>query len=56
MWFLIEETRFQNVFENKLAKWPHCKIKTSKCTLTTNSYDFARRSGHERYVIKLSIE
>ncbi len=30
--------------------------KASECTLTTNSYDFARRFGHERYIIKLSIE
>jgi len=30
--------------------------KPSKYTPTTNSYDFARRSGHLRYIIKLSIK
>jgi hypothetical protein len=55
MWFLIEEGRFHNVFEDEPAKWPIAKQKASKCTLTTNPYDFAR-SGHERYIIKLSIE
>ncbi len=46
--FLLEEGRFHNVFEDKPAKWPIAKKKTksSKYTPTTNSYDFARRSGH----------
>jgi hypothetical protein len=55
MCFLIEEGRFHNVFEDQPAKWPIAKKKTSKCTLTTNSYDFARRYGRQRYIIKLSI-
>jgi hypothetical protein len=32
------------------------KKKPSKYTPTTNSYDLARRSGHKRYIIKLSIK
>jgi hypothetical protein len=34
----------------------HCKKKPSKYTPTTNSYEFARRSAHLRYIIKLSIK
>ncbi len=32
------------------------KKKLSKYTPTTNSYDFARKYDHERYIIKLSIK
>jgi hypothetical protein len=47
--------RFHNVFEDKPTKWPIVKIKNpSKYTPTTNSYGFAIRSGHEKYIIKLS--
>jgi hypothetical protein len=47
MWLLIEEGRFHNVFEDKPAKYPlQKKKKPSKYTPTTNSDDFARRSGH----------
>jgi hypothetical protein len=59
MWFLLEEGRFHNVFEDKPAKWSiakNKKKKPSKYTPTTNSYDFARRSGHKKYIIKLSIK
>jgi len=45
---LLEEGRFHNVSDDKLAKWPIAakkKKKPSKYTPTTNSYDFARRSG-----------
>jgi hypothetical protein len=45
MWFWLEGGRFHNVFDDKLAKWPITKKKPSKYTPTTNSYDFARRSG-----------
>jgi hypothetical protein len=45
MWFLLEEGRFQYVFEDKPAKWPITKKKHHNIA-HTNSYDFARRSGH----------
>jgi len=49
--FLLDEWRFHNVLNDKPAKWPIAKnLKTpSKYTPTTNSYDFARRYGHEKY-------
>jgi hypothetical protein len=46
MFFLLEEGRFHDAFENKPAKWPNAKKKPSKYTPTTNSYDFATRFGH----------
>jgi len=46
MWFLFEEGRFHNVFDDKWAKWPIAQEKTSKYTPTTNSYEFAKWSGH----------
>ncbi len=48
MWILGEEGTFHNVLDDKPAKWPIAKKKkkTIKITPTTNSYDFARRSGH----------
>jgi hypothetical protein len=52
----LEEGRFHNVFEGIPAKWLIAKKKPSKYTPTTNSYDLARRSGHKRYIIKLSIK
>ncbi len=44
---LLEERRFHDVFDDKL-KGPIAKKEknSSKYTPTTNSYDFARRSGH----------
>jgi hypothetical protein len=45
MWFLLEEGRFHNDFDDKL-NGPLQKKTQSKYTPTTNSYDFARRSGH----------
>ncbi len=53
---LFEEGRFHNVFDDKWDKWPIAKEKASKYTPTTNSYDFAKWSGHERYIIKLFIK
>jgi len=35
---------------------PLQRKKPSKYTPTTNAYDFARRSGHLRYILKLSIK
>jgi len=48
MWFLLEEGRFHNVFDDKLTKWPIAKKrkKLSKYTPTTNSYDFAKKYSH----------
>jgi len=47
MWFLLEEGRIHNVFEDKPAKWAiGKKKKPSKYTPTINSYDFAKSSGH----------
>jgi hypothetical protein len=43
MWFLLEEGRFHNVFEDMPAKWPIAKEKLSKYTLTINSYDFCKK-------------
>jgi hypothetical protein len=37
MWILLEERRFHNVFEDKVATWPITKKKSSKYTPTTNS-------------------
>jgi hypothetical protein len=57
MSFLLEDGRFHNVVEDKASQMTHCKeTKPSKYTPTTNSYDFTRRSGHQRYIIKLSIK
>jgi hypothetical protein len=58
MWFLLEVGRFHNVLENKPTKWSIAKKKKTDQNIqpTTNSYDFAKRSGHWRYIIKLSIK
>jgi len=38
MWFLFEEGRFHNVFDDKLAKMAHCKKKKKKKKKTIKIY------------------
>jgi hypothetical protein len=45
-----------NVFEDKPTKWPVAKKQIKIYTHATNSYDFARRLGHYRYIINLSMK
>jgi hypothetical protein len=41
IWFLLEDGRIHNVFDDKPAKWPivkKIKNQSIQCTPTTNSY------------------
>jgi len=52
MWFLFEEARFHNVFDDKLAKMAHCKKKKKKQKKKkpqTKGEEFEKKNGHKRY-------